>query len=327
MRRAAVGGIVTADAPPRVDLLQVITDGRHLPDGCDRWAIKSTRPDLTTYGGYRWPYPGRWAEATDPDPAHTGACPSRPGDGLCVAWTWAGMASGGIPARTLLLVAYAAGDVLGSGAGKARVRRVHVVDMVDGEALLRRAGRGADLGGADLSGAYLSGANLGRAYLGWADLRGADLSGANLRGADLSGADLRGADLGWANLRGANLRGADLSGANLRGADLSGANLSGANLGRAYLGRADLSGADLSGAYLRGANLGGANLRGADLRGAYLGRADLSGAYLGWADLRGANLRGADLSGADLSGANLRGARADNHTRWPDGYLPSGLAT
>ena len=187
------------------DLIPVIVEREQAvrPDWCDSWGIKSVRPDLRTYGGYRWPYPGGTAEC---DPAQisrsNSACPGRPGDGLCVATTWRGMASGGIPARTLLLVAYASGEVLGRDdcAGKLRLPRVHVVALVDGEQLLREAGYGADLSRADLSGAYLFGADLSGA-----DLSRADLSGAYLFGADLSGADLSGAYLFGAYLEGANL--------------------------------------------------------------------------------------------------------------------------
>ncbi|WP_334075840.1 pentapeptide repeat-containing protein [Paenibacillus sp. A14] len=55
--------------------------------------------------------------------------------------------------------------------------------------------------------------------------RGADLIGANLKGADLRYANLRGAYLIAADLRGANLRVADLIGADLRDADIRGADL------------------------------------------------------------------------------------------------------
>jgi uncharacterized protein YjbI with pentapeptide repeats len=130
------------------------------------------------------------------------------------------MASGGVTASTLLLVAYKEEHVLGGSrsGGKLRLRRFLVVDVIDGLDLLRKSGKGANLRGADLSGANLPGANL----------RGADLSGANLPGANLYGANLRGANLSGANLRGADLRGADLSGASLPGANLYGASLPGA---------------------------------------------------------------------------------------------------
>ena len=85
---------------------------------------------------------------------------------------------------------------------------------------------------------------------------------------------------------------------------------------------------DLSGVGLRGvewpfARLEGALLIDADLRGALLVGADLRGAWLRGADLGLANLDGADLRGADLRGtrgtdpAQLRGARSDDSTLWP----------
>ena len=187
-----------------IDLIPIIVERENaiLPDWCDSWGIKSVHPDLRTYGGYQWPYPGHMAEC-DPGrlvPENAGACPSQIGDGLCVATSWEGVASGGIPARTMLLVAYASTEVLGrdDAAGKLRLPRVAVVALVDGQRLLREAGAGANLTRANLAGANLRGANL----------RGADLTSANLRGADLTSANLRGADLTGANLRGADLYGA-----------------------------------------------------------------------------------------------------------------------
>jgi len=153
-------------------VLPILVGNRTLPYGCDTWGIRSVRADLRSSRGFRWPFPGQWAEAAGPfDAANTGGCPSGEGDGICLADTYRGMASGGTPARTLLLCAYASADVLGTTAseGKHRVRRAFVVDVLDGEAVAR-----ADLSGANLRGAYL---------------RGADLSGANLRGADLRGAN------------------------------------------------------------------------------------------------------------------------------------------
>ena len=204
------------------DLIPVIVarEKATLPDGYDRWGIKSVQPDLRTYKGYQWPFPGGVAHAQDVDPTNTDACPGRPGDGLCVATTWQGMASGGIPARTLLLVAYRGAEILGRDEeeGKLRCRDVAVVAVVDGERLLREAGAGANL----------TGANLGWANLGRANLSGANLTGANLGWANLYGAHLYRAHLGGADLSGADLSGADLAGADLRWAGLAGANLSGA---------------------------------------------------------------------------------------------------
>ena len=235
-----------------VNLLDKMVEGRTLPEGTDSWAVRSVHPDLRSSRGYRWPFPGQWAEASGPFfRDNKSGCPDAVGDGICAATTWFGMASGGIPAVALLLVAYNSDDVLGTEEyGKLRARRFYVVDLVDGANLVRRHGAEANLRYADLRGANLAGANLT-----YANLRGADLKGTNLRGADLKGANLTGANLTYADLRGANLKGANLAGANLTGANLT---------------YADLRGADLKGANLAGANLTYADLRGADLRYANL---------------------------------------------------------
>ena len=241
-------------------LLDILTEGRTLPDGCDTWGMRSVHPDFTSSRGFRWPFPGGVAEAPGPV-IHTNrdACPQSEGDGICTAITAYGMASGGIPAITVLITAHAAADVLGADEVKVRVRRATVVEVVD----LPGMARAGKLSGADLSGAYLDGAYLYGAYLDEANL-----GRANLYGAYLDGAYLYGAYLGRANLGRAYLREADLSGANLYGADLGGANLGGADLGEANLREADLSGANLVGADLREANLSGADLGEADLGGA-----------------------------------------------------------
>ena len=213
-------------------LLDILTEGRTLPDGCDIWGMRSVHPDFTSSRGFRWPFPGGVAEAPGPIIAsNRGACPESDGDGICTALTAQGMASGGIPAHTVLITAHAAADVLGADEIKVRVRRATVVEIVDLPGMAR-AGRlsGANLYGADLRGADLRWANLRRADLREADLRGANLYGADLRRAYLYWADLRRADLRWANLRRADLRRADLGGANLYGADLRRADLYGADL-------------------------------------------------------------------------------------------------
>ena len=218
-----------------------------------RTAWRACRPDLRSSHGYRWPWPGNEATAPLPDGrefTRCHPCPQFVGDGLCLAKTWRGAASGFIPAVTCLLVEFEQADVLGEDDDKIRVSRCRVVDVFDGPALIRD-GWCQD---ADLAGANLRDANLRHAYLRYANLGGADL-----RVANLWEADLRDANLGYADLRDANLRGADL-----RGANLGYAYLRGANLGYAYL-----RGANLGGANLRGANLGGANLRGANLRDAF----------------------------------------------------------
>jgi hypothetical protein len=197
------------------NLLVEITKGRELPAGYDGWGIRTVDLDFTSQHGYRYPYPGRVAEAPGPIiRTNTGSCPSAVGDGICAALNWRGMASGGASARMLLLIAYRDRDVLGRSTDKLRCAQFLVVDVLSGEGIVRQ-GRDANLRGANLYGA---------------DLRGADLYGANLRGANLRDADLYGADLYGANLRDANLRRADLRDANLRGADLYGADLRGADL-------------------------------------------------------------------------------------------------
>src|SRR5678816_4211958 len=96
------------------NLLEVLTAGRELPPECDKWVIRSTKPDITSKHGYQWPFPGNWALAGGPIfDTNTTGCPTHPGDGICVATTWAGMAAGGYPARTLLLCAINSADIIG----------------------------------------------------------------------------------------------------------------------------------------------------------------------------------------------------------------------
>ena len=182
-----------------------------------RTAWRAVHPDLRSSRGFRWPFPGNEAVAPLPDGrefTRGNPCPRFVGDGLCLAKTWGGAASGSIPAITCLLVEFDEGDVLGEDDDKIRVSRCRVVDLFDAPALIRD---------------------------GWcagADLTGADLTGADLYEADLTRADLTGADLTGADLYGADLTRADLTGADLTRADLGGADLGGAYLGGAYLGRA-----------------------------------------------------------------------------------------
>jgi hypothetical protein len=233
-----------------------------LPEGYTTWGYKITRPDLRSYGGFRWPFPG--GTVTDPSTVKDGeACPSADTGGFCIALSLAGAATGGHGHATILLLAYKSSDIAGSdGHSKIRVSHCLVFDVIDGTSAYRD-GAGADLAGANL--------------------RGADLAGANLTDANLAGANLTGANLADAYLPHANLADAYLTGANLAGANLTGVYLRGAYLPHAYLADAYLAGANLADAYLAGANLADANLAGANLAGA---------------DLAGADLAGADLAGA-----------------------------
>ena len=172
------------------DPVAILAEGYTLPEGYDSWGVKSVGFDGRTKHGFEWPAPGNETgrfELLN----HNSSCPRQEGDGLCVATTWAGMASGGYRAFCILLVAYRSEEARGDEAGKLRVPQVYVVARFDGERKAREDLSGADLRGADLHGADLYGA----------DLRGANLSRAILRGANLYGADLSGADLpvGWSD--------------------------------------------------------------------------------------------------------------------------------
>ena len=118
-----------------------------------RLGWRAVHPDLRSRDGFRYPFPGQWADAGGPILGHTDACPRAAGDGLCVAKTWRGAASGGIPATTVLLVGYDQADVYGEDADKVRVGAMLVLDVID-VAVLARQGR---LAGADLTRAYLIG--------------------------------------------------------------------------------------------------------------------------------------------------------------------------
>ena len=133
-----------------------------------RIAWRACHPDLRSSYGYRWPWPGNEAVAPLPDGAEFtrgNPFPRFEGDGLCLAKTWRGAASGGIPAITCLLVEFDQSDVLGEDDHKIRVSRCRVLDVFDGPALIRDG--------------WCHGADLSGANLGYADLRGADLRGAN----------------------------------------------------------------------------------------------------------------------------------------------------
>ncbi len=205
--------------------------------------------------------------------------------------------------------------------------------------------RCANLGRARLERAFFGYAHLERAFLGGARLEDASFSGAHLEGANLTDAHLERAHLGGTKLKGANLLGAHLEEANLH------ADLEGADLTIAHLERANLRGVHLKGAFLLDAHLEGADLNGADLEGSIL-----IGTHLEGADLRGAHLERAYLSVADLKTAvrsphlasdlhlvyerreqlldigrgqrrwldvaDLKGARADRYTTWPEDFDP-----
>ena len=156
--------------------------------------FRSVHVDYRSSRGFVWPYPGGTAVASGPftNTPHKG-CPSRKGDGICLALTAAGMASGGIPAHLVLVCSYTKASLLGteSDGSKVRVKRAKVLRAVDFPAMLRgEVPQDPDLPTkADLAGANLTGANLTGANLPWADLARANLTGANLTWANLTGAN------------------------------------------------------------------------------------------------------------------------------------------
>ncbi len=214
-----------------------------IPNGVEL-ALKATNPDWTTFGGFRWAYPGHWTEMPEGDTFNPNTCDVG---GLHVAKTIGAARLGGGSIHHMLIVAYDASQAGPWQAGKRKVTRALSVWPITWQS-----------------------ADLQRSYLRGADLRGAFLQDADLRDADLRGAFLQDADLRGAYLRGADLRGADLQRANLQRAVVRGAFLQGAVLQRANLQRAVLQGAFLQGSFLQGADLQGADLQDADLRDADL---------------------------------------------------------
>ncbi len=177
-------------------------------------------------------------------------------------------------------------------------------------------------------------------------LQGRDLQRANLYAAVLPKADMRakpdslwtirctspqpdGRHLNWHERRcRTRLDGANLSWASLPGALLNEAQLKGAKLEHVNLEDANLTDADLQGASMTGARMERAILSWASLRGAVLDEAQLQGAKLESANLEAAHLNEADLRGASLVGANLglallMGAKYDEHTQFPQGFVPT----
>lgn len=141
-----------------------------------RLAWRVVHPDFTSSHGYRWPFPGQWASVPEAKFSTGRVCPSFAGDGLCLAKSWGGAASGGISSPVALICGYYNADVLGQDYDKLRVRRALVLDVVSTPNVLARAGNanlyGASLGNADLRSANLYGANLYGANLGLAQGNG-----------------------------------------------------------------------------------------------------------------------------------------------------------
>jgi hypothetical protein len=198
-----ITGMTAQTYRPFLDILVAHTD-LPLPEGCDTWGWKTVRPDLRSHGGFRWP----WPDGTVTDPHATpgsSTCPSGETGGFSIAKNWHGARAGGHGGSTILLLAYALGDVLAEDACALRVAAAHVADVIDVHRLVRSECAGAYLAGADLAGADLTGADLPGVYLAGADLTRTSLRRANLTDAYLPAVDLAYADLADACLTGANL--------------------------------------------------------------------------------------------------------------------------
>jgi serine/threonine protein kinase, bacterial len=111
-----------------------------------------------------------------------------------------------------------------------------------------------------------------------------------------------------------NLEGLKLSGASFSQSKLIGVNLQKANLYRTNFFNANLAQANLKEANLQKAELYKANLKNADLQGA-----DLQNANLNSAILKDANLGGANLKGAKVDDEQLKTAKTNWRTVFPDG--------
>ena len=261
-----------------VSLLDRLTENLTLPEGYDRWGMKTVDALRRTWNAFLWPAVGGEVKSWDSRGIVRpyDACPRSPGDGLTVALDPEQMSSGGLPVHAILTVAYREEDVVGREPWKIRTKGyVRVV----GEALLGDLDlRGVHLGRLDAQRVYaryvrLSGSLLHEAKFDYADLCSADLSRA-----DLTGALIHAAELSYADLQGANLSYVDLQGAELYYVDLQGANLSHADLQGANLSHVDLQGAELSHVDLQGANLSYVDLQGAELCGASFPLANMWGA-------------------------------------------------
>jgi serine/threonine-protein kinase len=111
-----------------------------------------------------------------------------------------------------------------------------------------------------------------------------------------------------------DLQGLKLSGASFSQSKLIGTNLQKANLYRTNFYNANLAQANLKEANLRRAELYKANLKNADLQGA-----DLTNANLNNAILKEANLIGANLKGAKIDDEQLKTAKVNWRTIFPNG--------
>ena len=115
-------------------------------------------------------------------------------------------------------------------------------------------------------------------------------------------------------LNGFDLEGLKLAGASFSQSKLIGSNFERGNLYRTNFYNANLAQANLKEANLRKAELYKANLKSADLQGANLSKTNLTDAIL-----KDANLSGANLEGAKVTDEQLKSAKTNWRTIFPDG--------
>lgn len=132
-------------------------------------------------------------------------------------------------------------------------------------------------------------------------------------------------DEGWiqdGSIVGRSLLRANLEELRLQDANLDKVKLVNAKLRNAKFGSVSLREARLNLADLANATLFDVNLTGADLGWANLQQARLINVNLTNAVLIETNLLGTNLSHTILNGANLIGAKYNNSTKWPQGFVP-----
>lgn len=235
-------------------LLDVLTENRTLPDGYDRWGMKTVDRLRRTANGFFWPEPGGEVQAWDTTIPHgyTDVCPTRAGDGLTVALQPHALSSGGLPVQVILLVAFRQADVVAGSKDKIRTAgMVRVVDEVD-------------LG----DHGHFSGVDFKHTDFGGSRLRG-DYAGASFCGARLTGAQLVGsfdsADFTWTDLDGATMEEADLPGAAFDEVKAQRASFCSADLKGATFAHSSLSYTTFKGALLKGASFERCDLRYSDI--------------------------------------------------------------
>jgi len=198
--------------PKYRELLNILTEGRTLPESFDSWGMKTVDGLRRTANKFHWPAPGQsirsWNEDHSDDSERINdPCSRYPGDGLTVALTVSAMSSNRLPIHSILLVAFRSEEVVGRE--RSKIRTSGDVMVID-EWLINEI---------DLYNMNFYGVNFCGVNLFGADLRNTNLSSADMRNAHLGIADLRKANMRGAILRNANVKGADFSSADLRGTD------------------------------------------------------------------------------------------------------------